>query len=336
MSFVTRIARTAVLGLIVLATGASASAQTCLAIDACLLSPTRTNNGRPITPNGCSVPPGIGSQGQFWGGVFTAACNQHDIDWGTFKADITAWFTQSNQTFRNNMLAICQARTDLLLPLCNEVANLFFLGVSSTSVAMDIFRQAQYDSSSCACQGGPAAPSNLSAQVTSGAAGGQVTFNWTPSANATSYQIDVIQPPLGSISTNSAAPTFSANGVPNGTYRIQVRAVNTSGVSGPSNIVDFVVGSSAPCVPPSAPGGLTASLVSGTASVIWTGVAGATSYILRAGSTPGGSDLFNGNVGNTTQLTAGGIPAGFRAYVRVFAVNACGISGASTEALIGG
>ena len=121
-------------------------AQTCLALDACLLSPTRTGNGRPITPNGCSVPPTIGSLGAFWGGVFTAACNQHDIDWGTFKSDIASWFTQSNKAFRTSMLAICQTRADRTF--CNQAAELFFLGVSTTQQAMDIFRQAQYQSSS--------------------------------------------------------------------------------------------------------------------------------------------------------------------------------------------
>lgn len=337
MSSISRIARIVVLGLIISTTGVvSAAAQTCLGIDACLLSPTRANNGRPITPNGCSVPPELGAQGQFWGAVFTTACNQHDLDWGTFKSDINAWFTQSNLAFRNNLLAVCQSRNDLARQLCNEVANLFFLGVSTTTQASQIFRQAQYDSSSCACQGqGPTAPSNFAAQVTSGPGGAQVTFTWAPSANATSYQLDVIQPPLGSISTNSAVPTFTAAGVPNGTYRLQVRAVGATGTSGPSNVIDVVVGSSAPCAPPTAPTNVAASLSNGTATVTWAGVAGATNYILRAGLTSGSSDVFDGNVGGTTQVSASGLPGGFRAFVRVHAVNACGTSAASAEAVIG-
>ena len=65
-------------------------------------------------------------------------------------------------------------------------------------------------------------------------------------------------------------------------------------------------------------------------------VTGATSYIVQAGSQPGGSDVFNGNVGNTTAVSAPGLPSSFRAFVRVLAVNACGVSTASPEVAIGG
>jgi cellulose 1,4-beta-cellobiosidase len=114
-----------------------------------------------------------------------------------------------------------------------------------------------------------------------------------------------------------------------------VRAVNAAGASAPSNIVDVVVGAAAPCVSPTAPATVNASLNSGTGTVTWSAVAGATSYLVRAGSAPGGSDLFNGNVGNVTSASASGLPAGFRAFVRVHAVNACGTSGPSTEAVLG-
>jgi hypothetical protein len=46
--------------------------------------------------------------------------------------------------------------------------------------------------------------------------------------------------------------------------------------------------------------------------------------------------VFNGNVGATTSVRAGGLPAGFRAYVSVIAVSACGPGAPSTEILIGG
>jgi predicted phage tail protein len=144
----------------------------------------------------------------------------------------------------------------------------------------------------------------------------------------------VLQPPLGSLNTGSAQPRFTATGVPNGSYRVQVRSVNAAGISSPSNFVDFVVGSAVPCAPPAAPTGVSGSLIAGTGRVTWAAVPGATSYVVVAGSTPGGSDLFNGNVGNATTVSASGLPAGFRAYVRVYAVNACGTSGPSIEVLI--
>jgi hypothetical protein len=311
----------------------TASAQNCLALDACLLSPTRADAGRPIVPNGCSVPPEAGALGQFWGGVFQTACNQHDIDWGTFQSDLNGWFAQSNLAFQTRMLAICQARTDLPAGACTEAANIFFFAVSQTQLARDIYLQSQYLSSNCACRNAPSAPTNLTVQVSPG---GQVAFQWTPSADATSYQLEVVQPALGALNTNSPLPSFTAPGVPNGLYRVQVRAVNAGGTSAPSNVVDVIVGSPTPCATPAAPSSVSGSVVNGTATVSWPAVPGATSYILRAGSTPGGSDLFNGNVGATTSVSASGLPAGFRAYVRVLAVSACGTSGPSTDILIGG
>jgi hypothetical protein len=326
----------AFLSAVALGVATTASAQSCLGIDACLLSPTRTDNGRPITPNGCSVPPEAGALGQFWGGVFATACNQHDIDWGTYKADVNAWFTQSNAGFLANMLAICRARTDLPASQCQQAANLFFLAVSTTSIAQDIFKRSQYFSSSCACQQLPTAPTNLTSQITPGAGGAQVRLQWTPGADATSYAVEVVQPPLAPIDTGSPQPVFTANGVPNGQYRVQVRAVNPLGVSGPSNVADLIVGTAGPCAPPAAPSRPNTSFANGVAGVNWSGVAGATSYIVRAGTGPNTSNLFDGNVGSTTAVSAAGLPPGFRAFVRVYAVNACGVSAASPEATIGG
>lgn len=328
------ISRVAVFTAVVWAgTAFTVSAQTCLSLEACLLSPTRADAGRPITPNGCSVPPEAGALGQFWGGVFTTACNQHDIDWGTFNSDLNGWYVQSNLAFRTRMLAICLARTDLPAASCAEAANIFFLAVSQTQQARDIYLQSQYLSSTCACRNAPSAPTNLTVQVSPG---GQVVLQWTPSADATSYQLEVVQPALGAFNTNSPLPGFTATGVPNGVYRVQVRAVNASGTSAPSNIVDVVVGSTTPCATPAAPTGVTGSVVNGSASVSWAAVPGATSYIVRAGSTPGASDLFNGNVGPLTSVSAPGVPAGFRAFVRILAVSSCGTSTPSADILIGG
>lgn len=310
---------------------ATASAQTCLGIDACFLSPTRTDAGRPLSTNGCSVPPEAGALGQFWAGVFEPACNQHDRDWGTFKPDLPTWFAQSNAAFHANMLAICQVRADIPTNACAEAANIFVFAVSATSIGQDFFRRAQYFASTCACRQLPSAPANLTAQVSSGPAGAAVSLQWTPGADATSYAVEVVHPLLAPIDTASPQPMFATSGVPSGQYRVQVRALNPLGMSSPSNIVDVIVGTSGPCAAPMAPSLPVATVGSGTAAVAWPAVMGATSYIVRAGTQPGGSDIFNGNVGNTAAVAASGLPPGFRAFVRVHAVNACGVSAASPE-----
>ena len=164
------------------------------------------------------------------------------------------------------------------------------------------------------------------AHVNSGPGGAQVTLGWTPGADATSYAVEVVQPLLAPIETGSPQPTFVASGVPSGQYRVQVRAVNPLGVSTPSNVADVVI---APCATPLAPSLLTATFFNGVAAVSWQAVTGVTSYVVQAGSQPGGSDIFSGNVGNTTAVSASGLPLGFRAFVRVSAVNACGVGTAS-------
>jgi len=318
---------------LLLAVANNSAAQSCLGIEACLLSPARSDAGLPTSPNGCSVPPQFGALGQFWANVFVNACNQHDTDWSTFKSDVAGWYVQSNLAFRNNLRATCAARTDLDQSTCLQAAEIFFLAVSTTDIAADIYRNGQYFASSCACRQPPAPPSGLIAQVSSAAGGGVVNLQWTPGTAATSYQVEVVQPLVTAINTNNPQPLFTASGVPLGQYRVQVRSVNPLGLSAPSNAVDVIVGSGTPCAIPAAPSP-TASLVAGVGSVTWSPIPGATSYVVVAGTQPGGSDLFNANVGNVTSVAAAGLPPGFRAFVRVYAVSACGPSGPSAEVIL--
>ena len=83
---------------------------------------------------------------------------------------------------------------------------------------------------------------------------------------------------------------------------------------------------------PSAPTGLVASVSGSTVALTWTASPGATSYRLRAGAIAGASNIFNGNIGNRTTLSAG-VSAGTY-YVRVHAVGPGGESGPSNEVTI--
>ena len=88
--------------------------------------------------------------------------------------------------------------------------------------------------------------------------------------------------------------------------------------------------------PPPPPTGLTPPVqqppvVTGsTVRVAWSAVNGARRYQLRAGTIAGASNAFDGDVGNTTTLTAANVPTGSY-FIRVHAVGASGETGPSNE-----
>jgi hypothetical protein len=87
-------------------------------------------------------------------------------------------------------------------------------------------------------------------------------------------------------------------------------------------------------VAPPAPGGLSNVVAGSTVTLRWNASAGASSYALEAGSTPGASELVNYDTGNSsTGLVAPGVGAGTY-YVRMRARNACGTSGVSNETIV--
>lgn len=95
-------------------------------------------------------------------------------------------------------------------------------------------------------------------------------------------------------------------------------------------------GSSAPS-PPGAPSNLTASASGSTVNLSWrapTSGGAPTAYNLRAGTSSGSSNLANFSTGNTaTSFSTGGIGSGTY-YIRVYATNSGGSSGASNEAVL--
>ena len=186
------------------------------------------------------------------------------------------------------------------------------------------------------CSQPPASPIGTTASV----AGANVTLAWqgpSGSCGPTAYVIEAGSASglsnLIVFSTGNAASTFSAAGVGAGTYFVRVRASNANGVSAPSNEVRFVVGLG-PCTgPPAATSGLTASVSGSTVALQWTAGAGASTYVIEAGSTSGASNLVVSDLGSaatTLQATAGSGTY----YVRVRARNACGIGIPSNEIVV--
>jgi hypothetical protein len=180
----------------------------------------------------------------------------------------------------------------------------------------------------------PGAPTNL---VTS-ASGSSVTLTWiapTTGGAPTAYIIEAGSAAglanLANFSTGSTATSFSAGGVGAGAYYVRVRATNAAGTSAASNESLLVVGGA--CTgPPPPPSAFTLTFNSGgTVSFSWAASATATSYIIEAGSAPGAANLANANLGSSaTSATFNGVGRGTY-FVRLRAMNACGISGVSNE-----
>ena len=135
---------------------------------------------------------------------------------------------------------------------------------------------------------------------------------------------------LYSVTIASTSVTIGIPAGPGGTFYVAVAGLNRAGVGPLSVPVAFAI----PCSVPLSPWGLEGSVATGTATATWKAASGATSYIVQVGSTPGSADLFSGDIGNRTAAMATGLPAGFRAYVRVIAVNACGVSLPTPDVLI--
>ncbi len=173
----------------------------------------------------------------------------------------------------------------------------------------------------------PGAPTGLSA--TSGDA--QVVLNWTaPASNGspiTSYNVYEGTSPGGETflqSTGSAAATFTATGLTNGTkYFFKVTAVNGVGEGPVSNEA-----SATPATVPDAPSGLFA--VAGNTQVVlnWdapsNGGSAITSYNIYEGTSPGGETFLQGTGSTATTFTLTGLTNGTTYYFQVTAVNGVG------------
>ena len=89
--------------------------------------------------------------------------------------------------------------------------------------------------------------------LTATASGSTVALAWTAPASAEPIQAYVVEAGsspglanLANFSTGNTLTTFSASGVPSGSYYVRVRALTASGVGPPSNEVLLVVGARAP------------------------------------------------------------------------------------------
>ena len=151
-------------------------------------------------------------------------------------------------------------------------------------------------------------------------------------AGSVSGAIDQANANIGNYTSYTASP------VAPGVYYVRVRAFGDGALSAASNAVivsvgqqsDRCVGSALP------PGGLTSTVNGNDVTLRWVRIGGGdpTSYVIEAGSFPGGSNLAYVDTGSTgTSFFAPGVGAGTY-YVRVRAKNRCGVSIGSNEIVL--
>ena len=179
----------------------------------------------------------------------------------------------------------------------------------------------------------PAAPTNLDFSVV----GTTVNLIWTAPVTGdppTGYVLEASftsgGPVVASVLVSGTA--LSVPNVPPATYDVRVRAMNTDGISSPSNQVVVSVGNVC-AAPPDAPVNLLSTVSNSVVALDWTAPpAGCpiTHYLVRAGSAPGLTNLVPGlSVGLNTALTVSA-PTGTD-DVTVVAMNAFGASAPSNE-----
>ena len=147
----------------------------------------------------------------------------------------------------------------------------------------------------------PGAPSNLRVTLN----GTQLTLQWNAPASgdpATDYIIDVSSasqssqpaPAVQSFRTFSPQTSQVINNPPPGTYFVTVRALNSSGASGPSNEISGTIPGPGGCTLPGAPV-LQPATVNGTSVRFdWSAVGGAVGYLVQGGPTSGSTVAFCG------------------------------------------
>ncbi|HUE87393.1 MAG TPA: fibronectin type III domain-containing protein [Vicinamibacterales bacterium] len=181
----------------------------------------------------------------------------------------------------------------------------------------------------------PNAPTALTASVSLNT----VVLSWTPATSGgvvLNYLIEAGSSPglsnLAVLSVPGAPATVTLAGVPPGTYFVRVRARNGLGTSAVSPETVVNVGS---CVVPGAPSGLSYSAVDQLVSIAWTPPATGgplQGYLLSAGYGPGLANAAVAHLGPTPGFSAVAPPGNY--FVRVQAVNSCGVGPASADLLV--
>ena len=131
----------------------------------------------------------------------------------------------------------------------------------------------------------------------------------------------------------SSTTSFRAVDVPAGTWHVRVRAAGPGGISEPSASASIVAAACAG--PPAPPRELTATSINRAVILQWRRpqAGSASDYLVEAGSAPGLSDIASLRTGGPGEHLEARVPPGLY-VVRLRAVNACGVSAPSAEAVV--
>ncbi|MCL2068176.1 MAG: fibronectin type III domain-containing protein [Treponema sp.] len=175
----------------------------------------------------------------------------------------------------------------------------------------------------------PAAPAGLTATAVSAS---QINLGWNSVTGAQGYRVErsTDNSSWTQIAPSHTTTTYQDTGLSAGaTYWYRVRAYNTAGNSGYSNVESATTQTGLPEIPV-APAGLTATAVSASQiNLGWSSVTGADGYrVERSADNSNWTEIAPSHTATTYQDT--GLSAGTTYWYRVRAYNAAGDSGYST------
>jgi hypothetical protein len=231
---------------------------------------------------------------------------------------MAGWSTSAPFNEENAMLAPW-----LTYPATRILATLLALGIGASAAAAQ-----------------PLPPTNVVARVT----GQQLNVRWTTTSGEpdvgydlvfrdadTRHNVTIVRVDRRTTSIDLTIPPGTQ-----GTFTVQV--IRIDGFSSiplkmASEEILFTVEPSRACTaPPPTPTGVVGTRVLRTANIRWNNdTLAATSYVVRAGSFSGSSDLFNGDVGNVTSVGTDNLDPSIPLFVSVSAGYECGVSPPSPE-----
>jgi glucose/arabinose dehydrogenase len=184
----------------------------------------------------------------------------------------------------------------------------------------------------------PRSPRNVRAMVV----GSSVRLAWDAPldrSGLTAYLVEVGSGPgLANYGqTTVANQEMTTPALPDATYYVRVRSIDATGRGATSNeILVIVGGTSAPCQSPTAPRALAGDAVGAVIQLFWSPPAAGdapTRYLIHAGSMSGATDIGTVPLEGSFTSAGGPVPDGTY-FLRVVAVNACGVSEPSNEVTI--